>query len=182
MSLPMFRPLMLAAVLTLAAAPAALAQNAAEGPSDAAIAHIAYTAGAIDVAAGEQALARSSDPDVRAFAQTMVRDHRAVNEQALALVQQLGVTPEENATSAALTTSANASLAERAVLEGEAFDRAYLENEVAFHHTVNGALEGLLIPSADNAELKALLETGLSLFRAHESHARMVAGEAGGGQ
>ena len=178
----MFRPLMLAAVLTLAAAPAALAQELAEGPSDAAIAHIAHTAGALDVAAGEQALAKSSDPEVRAFAETMVRDHRAVNDQALALVRRLGVTPEENPTSAALTAAANASLAERAALDGEAFDRAYLENEVAFHHTVNGALAGLLIPSADNAELKALLEAGLTLFRAHEAHARMVADEARAGQ
>lgn len=177
----MLRSLMLAGALALAAAPA-LAQDATEGPSDAAIAHIAYTAGALDVAAGEQALARSSDPEVRAFAETMVRDHRAVNEQALALVQRLGVTPEENPTSTALTEAANASLAERAMLEGEAFDRAYLQNEVGFHHTVNGALEGLLIPSADNAELKALLETGLTLFRAHEAHARMVAGEAGADQ
>ena len=37
------------------------------------------------------------------------------------------------------------------------------------------ALESTLIPSADNAELKSLLETGLTLFREHQMHAEQVA-------
>ena len=69
------------------------------GPSDAEIAHIAYTAGVIDVAAGKQALAKSHDAAVRSFAEEMVRDHQAVNDQALALVKKLNVTPADNATS-----------------------------------------------------------------------------------
>mgnify|MGYP006146553399 CR=1 FL=1 len=35
------------------------------------------------------ALERSRNPQVRAFAETMVRDHEAVNQQALALLQRL---------------------------------------------------------------------------------------------
>jgi putative membrane protein len=42
---------------------------------------------------------------------------------------------------------------------------------------VNGALETLLIPSAENAELKGLLETGLKLFQGHQAHAEHVAAE-----
>jgi putative membrane protein len=166
-------PLAAAAAL-LAAASAAEAQPAA-GPTDAQIAHIAYTAGALDAAAGKQALTKSKDPAVRAFAETMVRDHAAVNQQALALVKKLGVTPQDNPTSQALSADANAKLKSLAALSGPAFDRAYVQNEVAFHHTVNGALEGTLIPNADNAELKGLLETGLTLFREHEQHAVMLA-------
>ena len=44
-------------------------------------------------------------------------------------------------------------------------------NEVAYHKTVNGALKDTLIPNAQNAELKSLLQTGLSLFTAHQQHA-----------
>jgi len=32
----------------------------------------------------------------------------------------------------------------------------------------------MLIPNAQNVELKALLQTGLKLFQAHEAHAEMV--------
>lgn len=171
----MIRYIALAAAVALGGG-AALAQGA--GPSDAEIAHIAYTAGQIDVTAAEQALAKSKDAQVRAFAETMKRDHLAVNGQALALVKKLNVTPQDNGVSASLSRQAAAKQAELAKLDGAAFDRAYLQNEVAFHQTVNGALKDTLIPSADNGELKGLLETGLKLFSEHQQHAEQLAGSA----
>ena len=160
-----------ATLLAISASPAALAA----GPNDAQIAHIAYTAGQIDIAAGKQALARSKNKTVRAFAQEMVRDHAAVNVQALALVKKLHVTPQANPTSAALSKGATAELGTLARLRGAAFDRAYIRNEVAYHKTVNAALSGTLIPNAQNGELKSLLQTGLSLFTEHQAHAEHLA-------
>ncbi len=150
---------------------------AADAPTDPQIAHIAYTAGQIDIVAAEQAVRKSTNEAVIAFANQMAADHKAVNDQALALVDRLGVVPEDNATSQALTQAATDKLAELEALEGAAFDKAYIDNEVAFHQTVNDALSGLLIPSAQNAELKALLETGLTLFTEHLHHAEMVAAD-----
>lgn len=144
-------------------------------PTDPQIAHIAYTAGQLDIEAAKQALKKSKNKDVRAFAQDMVRDHAAVNKQALALVKKLKVTPEDNDTSKALTKQAAEKRAELAKLKGAAFDKAYVDNEVAYHKTVNGALENTLIPSASNAELKSLLQTGLKIFQGHEQHAEHVA-------
>ena len=167
---------LLAAVAAFAAATVAPAL-ADDGPSDAEIAHIAYTAGALDVDAAKQALAKSHNAQVRAFAETMVRDHEAVNAQALALVKKLGVTPADNATSAALAKQAAATKTGFDKLHGAAFDRAYVGNEVAFHRTVNGALKTTLIPSADNGELKSLLETGLTLFGEHQAHAEHLAAQ-----
>jgi putative membrane protein len=161
----------LAATAALALSGPALAQ----APSDPQIAHIAYTAGQIDVEAARQALARSHNADVRAFAETMVRDHEAVNRQALALVQRLHVTPEANPTSAALTAGAAEARRRLGALDGAAFDRAYVANEVAYHRTVNGALSGTLIPAARNAELKTLLQAGLALFTEHQTHAEHLA-------
>ena len=155
---------------------AAYAQPAAK-PTDPQIAHVAYTAGQIDIAAAEQALAKSKAPKVRAFAAEMVRDHKAVNDQALALVKKLGVTPQVNATSTALSDQAKAKHAELAKLDGATFDRAYVANEIAYHSTVNGALSRTLIPSAQNAELKDLLGTGLKLFQEHQRHAEHLATE-----
>jgi putative membrane protein len=147
----------------------------AAGPTDPQIAHIAYTAGNIDIAAAKQALKMSHNAAVRDFAQEMVRDHTAVNQKALALVKKLHVTPEANPTSAGLTTAADAELAKLSKLKGAAFDREYVNNEVAYHKTVNGALSSTLIPSAHNAELKSLLQTGLTLFKEHQAHAEQLA-------
>jgi putative membrane protein len=146
-------------------------------PTDPQIAHIAYTAGQLDIAAAKQALKNSKNKEVRAFANDMVRDHTAVNKQALALVKKLKVTPEDNDTSRALTKQADAKRAELAQLKGRAFDKAYVDNEVAYHKTVDSALENTLIPSANNAELKSLLQTGLKIFQGHEQHAEHVAAE-----
>ena len=168
----MFKALAFAAALSLTAGVAC-----AQAPNDAQIAHIAYTAGNIDIAAGKQAIAKSHNKAVLDFAKEMVRDHTAVNDQALALVKKLGVTPQDNPTSQALSKDAAAKLKTYAGLKGAAFDKAYATNEVAYHKTVNGALADTLIPNAKNAELKSLLETGLKLFKEHQAHAEHLVGE-----
>src|SRR5262245_1969457 len=156
-------------------ATAACAADQAAKPTDPQIAHIAYTAGQIDVAAAKQALEKSKNNDVRAFAQQMVGDHTMVNNQALALVKKLNVKPEDNPTSQGLTKQAEATRTKLASLNGAAFDKAYVDNEVAYHKTVNTALSDTLIPDAQNAELKALLQSGLGVFQAHQKHAEQIA-------
>jgi putative membrane protein len=162
------------AAATLLSGPA-LAQGAKL--TDPQIAHIAYTAGVIDIAAAKQAVGKASNKDVKAFAEDMVRDHEAVNKQALDLVKKLNVTPQDNDTSKALSKAAADKLAELGKLSGAAYDKAYVANEVAYHKTVNGALETQLIPGASNAELKSLLQTGLKIFQGHQQHAEHVAAE-----
>jgi putative membrane protein len=141
---------------------------------DAQIAHIAYTAGQIDIEVAKQALSKSTNQAVRAFAEEMVRDHTAVNKQALDLVHKLKVTPEANDLSRALTVQMAEKRAELANLKGAEFDEAYLANEVAYHLTVNGALEVTLIPAATHPELKRLLQSGLKIFQGHQQHAQEV--------
>jgi putative membrane protein len=151
------------------------AAYAADKPSDPQIAHIAYTAGDLDIKTAQLALEKSKNKAVRDFADNMVKDHTAVNDQALALVKKLNVTPEDNATSKGLADQAADKQAALAKLSGTAFDKAYVENEVAYHKTVNDALAKTLIPSANNAELKSFLQTGLKIFQGHEQHAEHLA-------
>src|SRR3954453_12913919 len=151
----------------------AMAQGAK--PNDAQIAHIAYTADQIDIAAAKQALQKSRNKEVRAFAQDMVRDHQAVNQKALALLKKLKVTPQDKPTSQSLKKDADGKLAQYGKLNGAAYDKAYAQNEVGYHQTVNGALQSTLSPSAENAELKSLLETGLKIFQGQHQHAEQLA-------
>jgi putative membrane protein len=144
-------------------------------PTDPQIAHIAYTADQIDIKAAELARKQSKNKEVRAFANDMIRDHKAVNAQALALVKKLNVTPEDNPTSRSLSAQAAATERDLRKLKGAAFDRAYAQNEVSFHQQVNGALQSTLIPSAQNPELKTLLSTGLRIFQGHQQHAEQLA-------
>ena len=158
-------PLLFAASLAFAGEPSL---------NDAQIAHIAYTAGQLDIDAAQVALKKDLSPEVRAFAETMLRDHIAVNERALALVGKLGVTPQENATSQSLAAAAAETLKVQQALPNEAFEKAYVANEVAYHAQVNAALRTALIPGASNPELKSLLEDGLALFSEHQKHAEVL--------
>ena len=142
--------------------------------NDLEIAHIAYTAGAIDIRYANLALALSENPEVRKFAELMIQDHTAVNKKALALVQKLKVTPQDNAMSQQLNEHAGKIRDELSQLRGEAFDQRYAANELAYHRLVNQVVEFQFIPNAKNAKLKALLVSALQTFKAHEHHAEMM--------
>ncbi|MGI9424062.1 MAG: DUF4142 domain-containing protein [Hyphomicrobiaceae bacterium] len=166
----------LAAVLIVIATMTGVVQ--AKSPAelnDLEIAHAAYTAGSIDIRYAHLALALSRDPEVRKFAKTMIRDHTAVNEQALALVKKLGITPKDNDVSRNLVKRSEALIAELRALDGAAFDARYASNELEYHRFVNGAVERIFIPNAKNADLKALLASALKVFKVHEGHAEKMA-------
>jgi len=173
--------LVAAAVAALATPALACAQSSAEPAlNDAAIAHIGVTANAIDVEIAELAPTRASDARVKAFAETMVRDHNAVNAQAAELAKRLGVTPADNDVSKSLRSDAAAVKERLTGLQGAAFDRAYMEREVAYHQTVLDALDKTLIPNTKNAELKALLQQARQAVAAHLEHARQLKASVGG--
>ena len=157
-----------------AAAPAPAPAPAAPAINDAQIAHIAVTANAIDSAAGAVAKKKATAKSVKDFAQTMISDHMGVNKQAVALAMKLGVTPEDNDVSRQLKSGADESAATLSGLTGAAFDKAYIEREVAYHQAVVDALDKTLIPSAQNAELKGLLEKVRPAVAAHLERAKDI--------
>lgn len=151
-----------------------LLSSAGEGPTDAQIAATVVTANQVDIDAGKLALSKASSAAVKDFAQLMITDHSAVNKAASELVAKLKVRPEPNATSESLKKGGDAKLAELRKLSGAAFDRAYVDNEVAYHQSVLDAIDKTLIPSARNEELKALLVKVRPAFVAHLDHAKHV--------
>lgn len=176
----MLSSLALSAAVFLTACTPAPASQAATALDDAQIAHIAVTANQLDVTAARQALEKSSNADVRAFAETMIRDHEGVIAKAAELAKKLGVTPADNETSKTLTASADTTRERLSALTGAAFDRAYMDNEVAYHQAVIGAVEGTLVPNTSNAELRQLLEAVLPALRTHLAHAQGLAAALAG--
>ena len=142
--------------------------------TDPEIASIAVVANQIDISYAEIAKGKSKDAEVLKFAETMAADHKAVIDQAVALVTKLGVTPKDNAVSKQLQADAEKTKTSLASKSGAAFDKAYIDNEVAYHRTVISVLETRLIPESENKELKDLLTNVMPAFKAHLSHAEMV--------
>ena len=167
--------------LALAAAffAASIAAHAQGGPNDAQIAAIVVTANQVDIDAGKLASTAASSADVKKFGAQMVTDHTGVNKQASALVAKLKVTPEDNPTAQSLKKGGQENIAHLKTLKGDAFDKAYIAHEVAYHQQVIDAMDKTLIPSAQNAELKALLVKVRPAFVAHLEHAKMMEGQLG---
>lgn len=158
--------------LAFAGALACAIPATAQSINDAQIASIVVTANQVDVDAGKLAAARTSDAGVKTFAQLMVTDHTGVNKAAVDLATRLKVTPEDNPTSQALKAAGDKNIAKLKALKGKAFDKAYIDNEVAYHQQVLDALDKVLIPGASNEELKALLVKVRPAFVAHLEHAK----------
>lgn len=153
-----------------------VAQSRAEspGPTDPEIAAIVVAANQVDIDAGNLAVTTTKSKEVTDFARLMVTDHGGVNKAATDLVQKLHVTPEANPTSKSLQRGGDENLAKLRSLSGAAFDRAYVDHEVAYHVSVLAAIDDTLIPSAKNAELKALLVKVRPAFVAHLEHAKRL--------
>ena len=164
---------MIGLAMALSLGLAATAAQAA-GPTDPQIAAIVVTANTVDIDAGKLAIKRSHTTDVREFAQRMITDHTGVNKSAVDLVTKLKVTPEDNATSQSLKAGGEENLKNLKTLKGAAFDKAYVDHEVAYHEQVLGAVDTVLIPNAANAELKALLVQVRPAFVAHLEHAKRI--------
>ncbi len=163
-------------LIAIAVVPGLNAQAASPDLSDPEVAHVAVTANSIDIELAKFAEARIRSEQVGKFAATMITDHSAVNQQAAALAARLGVTPQDNAVSQSLLKGAADAQAGLKGLRGAAFDRAYMDREVAYHQAVLDALDGLLIPTTSNADLKKLLVDVRPAIAAHLEHAKKLQG------
>jgi putative membrane protein len=163
---------LVAATLMLGVTAGAQSQGAL--PTDPQIVAIVVTANQVDIDAGKLAESKAAAKEVKEFARLMVTDHTGVNKSAKELAAKLNVKPEANATSKSLQEGGDQNLTSLKALNGAAFDRAYVDHEVAYHQAVLDAVDQALIPGAKNAELKGLLVKVRPAFVAHLEHAKQL--------
>jgi putative membrane protein len=173
--------LMLAVALIFPALVSAAENGDRKGDlNDAQIAHIVVTANQVDIDAGKVAKTKASNEDVKAFAHRMISDHTDVNRQAKELVKKLNVKPQDNPISKSLKADGKKNLAELKPLRGDAFDKAYIDNEVNLHKQVIDVADTKLVPNVKNEELKALLEKVRPSLVSHLEHAQKLQSSLGG--
>lgn len=153
----------------------------AQAPTDPQIAGIVQTANQIDINQAKLALRKSSNPQVKEFANQMISDHTNLEKSVNDLAKKLGVTPEDSATSKQLKQQAAEESKKLRTLRGKAFDKEYASHEVAFHQAVIDAAKNTLIPNAKNADLKSALEGAAPLLQGHLEHAQQLEQSLQGG-
>lgn len=145
--------------------------------SDAQIAAVVVAANDIDIEMGKLARDTSKNTAVKAFAERMVADHESVNAQTNDLAEKLDVKPEESDLSKGLEKTAEQTKDRLKDMKGAQFDSEYIKNEIAFHQQVIDTVDKALLPNAQNAELKALIQQVRPTLQSHLDHAKQVQGQ-----
>ncbi len=138
---------------------------------DSAFAAKAAQAGNAEVAEGEMAKTKATDPRVKEFAATMVKDHSAA-----------GAELKDAASKSGITLPAGVSVEEKAAAErlgtfsGKEFDRNYMALMVKDHKAAV-ELFGKEAKTGEDARLKAFAEKTLPTIQMHLEMAERLASE-----
>ena len=119
-----------------------------------------------DIEIAQLGAIKGHSEDVRRIATTILRDHAAVQQMARDIAADHGVS-YDGIINDSLATSHAAVLEALSVLEGPAFDAAYLQHEVPFHRNASLAVRDKLVPSVQTVEFKKHLQTVLPHFQHH---------------
>ena len=158
----------LVAAAVVAVLPLSVPAQAAKGRlDDAAIVGIFDAANTWDISTGSLAAKNGTRQDVKDFGAQLARDHTSVRQQGRDLAKKLGVTPTPVAKDFALLKDYNDTMKKLAGLKGAAFDKAFLEHEVAYHKAVIDAVTNTFIPAIQNAEVKAFVQKVAPAFVGH---------------
>lgn len=150
------------------------AQPAAAVMTDANISSIVATANTGEIEQARLALSKSSNRAVREFAQRMITDHTAANQQLEMVLQELNMRPVADPTSQQLMSSGRQTLESLGARSGEDFDRTYMETQVSIHRWLLATIDSTLIPAADSEELEELVVSLRPTVASHLQHAEQV--------
>ena len=146
--------------------------------SDANIVALLDHANQADSAAGALAVKKATNPQVKKFAQMMMADHHKLRQQGAELAKKLGVTPEPPANDPVTELARKEMDTLQAVPKGAAFDRTYIQQEIAAHQAVLD-LADQAHGAADNEQLKTLIEQARPLIENHLKQAQAIEKEIG---
>jgi putative membrane protein len=164
---------------TTAVATDTLAQpSASPDLTDANIVALLDHANEADSSAGALASKKATNAQVKKFAKMMMADHHQLRKQGAELAKKLSLTPEPPANDPVTPLAQQETAALEAAQKGPDFDRTYIQQEIAAHRAVLD-LADQAHDSADNAELKALIEQARPLIENHLKQAEAIEKELG---
>jgi len=131
----------------------------------------AVEGGLAEVELGQLAVEKSSNEDVKSFAQHMVEDHGKANEDLKQLASQKGVSlPSEP------SAKQKANKERLSKLSGDEFDRAYMSDMLKDHRTDIAAFEQESDSGMDS-DIKKFASQALPTLREHLKQAESVTGK-----
>lgn len=153
-----------------------MAPSAAPALTDPNIVYILDNANMLDSAAGSIAATKGTNSEVRDFGNRMMRDHHKLRQEGQDLAKKLGVTPEAPANDQSKADYDKTMTMLNGAAKGKDFDKAYIDNEVAYHKAVLETATTAM-GAAQNAELKNLIQKAAPAIQAHLDMAQSIQGK-----
>ena len=165
----------LTAALVAAAGGRAPAGTAGSAVSDAQFVQLVSASDLAEINLGKVAAMQASSPDVKKFAEHMVRDHTKSSKELLKIANKQGlkVAPRMDEKSQALSTKL-------ADLKEAAFDQAYMKHQVMAHQKAVRLFKAEASNGKDE-ELKAFAAKTLPVIEKHLKMAQEINGKLAGG-
>lgn len=129
-----------------------------------------------EVTAGNIALERATSPATKEFAQMMIADHTKSSQQ---LEQAIGGSGQDFSMPATLDNEHQAQIDVLESLQGEAFDREYLNQQMAAHRKTLGLLKDYG-GNGDNADLRQFAQGTIPAVQKHADWLDANAGTSDG--
>lgn len=131
----------------------------------------------VDQAEIEQAtlaVNRAKDPRVKTFAERMIDQHSRSLKEGAAFMHTANIAPEDSTLAGQLQTKTGQTLQTMRGIDNSMFDSTYMAAQVKQHQEVLDLLDKRMIPSADNADLKASLKDTRAMVSNHLTEAQSV--------
>ena len=148
--------------------------KAPEGPSNGNIAAMLLAANNTDISYAKLVPDHTTNSAVRDYAARMITDHAAVNTAVTELIARTSIEPQENTASLSYRDESTANRALLRRLVGRQFDSTYIANEIAFHTKLLRTLDTMMIPKAQDGQLRQILVLVRPAVSAHLDHAQRL--------
>jgi putative membrane protein len=166
---------------TAGAAMPVLREPVAEMFNDAKIAAVASVSNMSEILPSQLAAQRAQSAQVKQFAQRMIAEHQQLEQQMQQMLKAKGVAPEHNAYSYQQQQNLQPTMRELQSASGAAFDKLYMQHQVASHMSTLHALDTSLIPNAKDPQMRAMLQQkARPAVAGHYTESRRILDSLGG--
>jgi len=135
-------------------------------------------ANAADSAGGDMASKKGTSAQVKDFGRMMMRDHHSLRKAGQDLAKKLNITPTPPSGDTLQASAQKAADSLNAMPKGAAWDKAYIDHEVAVHQSVLNLLQTAQ-GAAHDTSLKALITKAIPNIQAHLTKAQDIQGKLG---
>jgi putative membrane protein len=143
-------------------------------PTDGQIAQVLANVDDAEVQQAQLALTKTSNPQVRDFANMMIEQHTSSKQQAAQLATQANINPSPSPIANKLQTKASKTLEKLNAADPSDFDNTYVKAQIEQHKDVLDLLNDKLIPAATDPMMQQQLTTTKAMVQHHIDAAEQI--------